>query len=145
MGFRGEALASIGGVAKVHAPVPAAGTRTHGAELRCDGGAFAPVRPWNGSPGTRVEVRHLFAQRPGAEEVPQGAIPTELGNTSARPSPASPWPTPTLHLTLRHNGKLVYEVPASGHDWWTGSPCSSGREVRDALLAVDGPPRPGRG
>ena len=53
MGFRGEALSSIGGVGKVTLQ-----SRPHdqpcGAELRCEDGAFAPVRPWNGSPGTRM-------------------------------------------------------------------------------------------
>src|SRR5204863_1059246 len=59
LGFRGEALASIGGVAQVtlQSRPP---ERPDGAELTCHGGELAPVRPWNGSPGTRIEVRHLF-------------------------------------------------------------------------------------
>ena len=59
LGFRGEGLASIGGVAQVtlqsrpgHLPC--------GALVHCHGGQLSPVRVWNGSPGTRVEVRHLF-------------------------------------------------------------------------------------
>src|SRR3954468_13961348 len=59
LGFRGEALASVGGVAQGRLQ-----SRTHdsesGAEVTCDGGDLSPVRPWNGSPGTRIEVRHLF-------------------------------------------------------------------------------------
>src|SRR5438309_6097653 len=58
LGFRGEAMASVGGVAKVTVQSRAAGA-ADGAELLCDGGALGPVRPWNGAPGTRVEVRHL--------------------------------------------------------------------------------------
>src|ERR1700749_4302715 len=63
MGFRGEALASIAGVGQVTLQ-----SRTHtsasGCEVRCDGGTLTPAKPWNGSPGTRIEVRHLFYNVP---------------------------------------------------------------------------------
>src|SRR5262249_27571324 len=63
MGFRGEALASISGVGKVTLQ-----SRTHdqtsGSEIYCDGGQLSAVKPWNGSPGTRIEVRHLFFNVP---------------------------------------------------------------------------------
>src|SRR5947207_8357903 len=63
LGFRGEALASIGGVAQVVLQSRAAGQDV-GAEIRCDGGQLSPVRPWNGAPGTRIEVKHLFFNTP---------------------------------------------------------------------------------
>src|SRR4051812_3803000 len=63
LGFRGEAMASIGGVAKITVQSRAAGQEV-GSEIHCDGGELGPVRPWNGSPGTRVEVRHLFFNVP---------------------------------------------------------------------------------
>src|SRR6516225_1960361 len=58
LGFRGEALAAIGGVAQVtlQSRPPDAPC---GAELTCHGGELSPVRAWNGSGGTRIEVRHL--------------------------------------------------------------------------------------
>src|SRR5947208_8186241 len=59
LGFRGEALASIGGVSQVTLQSRQPG-RPDGAELTCHGGELSAVRPWNGSPGTRIEVRHLF-------------------------------------------------------------------------------------
>src|SRR4051812_46123714 len=55
LGFRGEAMASIGGVAKVTVQSRAAGQEV-GCEVRCDGGELGEVRPWNGAFGTRVEV-----------------------------------------------------------------------------------------
>src|SRR5947199_3714703 len=63
LGFRGEALASIGGVAQV-ALQSRPPDQPAGAEITCHGGQLSAVRPWNGSPGTRLEVRHLFYNVP---------------------------------------------------------------------------------
>src|SRR5271166_5242178 len=52
-GFRGEALASIGGVAQVMLQARPA-DQPCGAQISCNGGDLAPVRAWNGSPGTRI-------------------------------------------------------------------------------------------
>src|SRR5207253_2294244 len=59
LGFRGEALASIGGVAHVRLQSRAKGHEV-GAEIECVGGELSPIKAWNGSHGTRIEVRHLF-------------------------------------------------------------------------------------
>jgi len=110
MGFRGEALASIGGVGRVVLQSRPRG-RSSGAEIRCDGGVLSPLRPWNGSPGTRVEVRHLFFNVPVRKKFLKG-VTTELGHvceTVTRLALANP----TVHLTLRHNGRLVYDIPAT--------------------------------
>jgi DNA mismatch repair protein MutL len=110
LGFRGEALASIGGVAQAmlqSRPVDQAS----GAEIACHGGRLSPLRPWNGSPGTRIEVRNLFFNTPVRRKFLRSTT-TELGHISevfTRLALAHP----TLHITLRHNGKAVYEVPAS--------------------------------
>jgi len=115
LGFRGEALASIGGVAQVglQSRPP---DETCGAEVACDGGVLGPVRPWNGSAGTRIEVRHLFFNTPVRRKFLRTTT-TEMGHISeaftrlalahARPDGAAP------HLTLRHNGKPVYDLPPS--------------------------------
>jgi DNA mismatch repair protein MutL len=115
LGFRGEALASVGGVAKVtlQSRPP---EEDCGAELTCAGGELTAVRPWNGSPGTRIEVRHLFFNTPVRRKFLR-ATSTEMGHVSeaftrlalahARPHGKA------LHLTLRHNNKPVYEVPAT--------------------------------
>src|SRR5688572_21176312 len=63
LGFRGEALASIGGVAQVTLQSRPAGLLA-GAEVCCNGGELGPVHAWNGSPGTRIEVKHLFYNTP---------------------------------------------------------------------------------
>jgi DNA mismatch repair protein MutL len=110
LGFRGEALASIGGVARVclQSRQP---DQLAGAEVSCHGSTLGPVRSWNGSSGTRIEVRHLFYNTPVRRKFLR-TIPTEMGHVCevfTRLALAQPG----LHLTLRHNGKDVYEVPAA--------------------------------
>src|SRR5579871_2878465 len=122
LGFRGEALASIGGVAQV-ALQSRPPDQTCGSQITCNGGSLGAVRPWNGSPGTRVEVRHLFYNTPVRRKFLRTPA-TEMGHVSealtrlalahARPGPDEPQrQRPALHLALRHNNKPVYEVPAS--------------------------------
>jgi DNA mismatch repair protein MutL len=119
LGFRGEALSSIGGVAQVllQSRPP---KQTCGAQITCHGGELSEVRPWNGAAGTRIEVRHLFYNTPVRRKFLR-TVSTEMGHVSeafTRLALASaPLRTAEggnrLHLTLRHNGKVVYEVPAS--------------------------------
>ncbi len=133
MGFRGEALSSIAGIGQITLQ-----SRTHtaasGCEVKCDGGALTEPRPWNGSPGTRLEVRHLFYNVPVRKKFLK-SVATELGHvceTVTRLALAHP----TLHITLRHNNRLVYDIPRSAGLldrialFFTG-------EVRDALYELD--------
>src|SRR5262245_42654778 len=80
LGFRGEALASIGSVARVtlQSRTPDA---TCGAEITCNGGAMGEARPWNGAPGTRIEVRHLFHNTPVRRKFLRTTA-TEMGQVS---------------------------------------------------------------
>jgi DNA mismatch repair protein MutL len=140
MGFRGEALASIGGVAKVLLQSRPPDQPT-GAELRCDGGELSAVRPWGGSPGTRVEVRHLFFNVPARKKFLK-SVATELGHVCESVTRLA-LANPGLHLTLRHNGKLIYEVPASA-GLADRIALFFGGEVRDRLYAIDSGPGPVR-
>jgi DNA mismatch repair protein MutL len=133
LGFRGEALASIGGVAQATLQ-----SRTHdadsGAEITCHGGTLSAVRAWNGAPGTRIEVRHLFYNTPVRRKFLR-TVSTEMGHiceTFARLALAQP----ALHLTLHHNGKQVYEVPAS-MPLLDRLGLFFGREVLDQLYRVE--------
>lgn len=133
MGFRGEALASIAGVGQVvlQSRPPQASS---GAELKCDGGVLSPVKPWNGSPGTRIEVKHLFYNVPVRKKFLK-SVATELGHvceTVTRIALANP----TLHLTLRHNGRLVYDIPATA-GLLDRIALFFTAEVRDALYEID--------
>jgi len=133
LGFRGEALASIGSIAKVllQSRPPDALT---GAEITCHGGQLSSVRPWNGSPGTRIEVRHLFYNVPVRRRFLRGPA-TEMNHLSevfVRLALSHL----RLHLTLRHNGKVVYEVPASA-GLLDRIGLFFGKEVREQLYAFE--------
>ncbi len=68
LGFRGEALPSIGSVARLtiatrHAGEPN-GENSHGWAITVDGGAKSDIKPAALSEGTRVEVKDLFYATP---------------------------------------------------------------------------------
>ncbi|MDA1220716.1 MAG: DNA mismatch repair endonuclease MutL [Planctomycetota bacterium] len=63
LGFRGEALASIGSIARVTIRSRRADA-DEGFEITCEGGAIGPVRPCGCPPGTVIEVRDVFFNTP---------------------------------------------------------------------------------
>jgi DNA mismatch repair protein MutL len=63
LGFRGEALASIGSVSRARI-VTRRPSELEGSELRCQGGELQPVMPAGSPPGTRVEIADLFFNTP---------------------------------------------------------------------------------
>ena len=110
LGFRGEALASLGSIAQVSLQSRPT-DQPSGAAITCHGGQLSAVLPWNGTPGTRIEVRHLFFNTPARRKFLKG-VTTEMGHVSevfTRLALAQLG----VHFTLRHNGKLLYDVPAS--------------------------------
>ncbi len=133
LGFRGEALASIAGVAQVTLQ-----SRPHdqpcGAEITCQGGQLSEARAWNGAPGTRIEVRHLFYNTPVRRKFLR-TTPTELGHICEMLTRLA-LSHPNLHLILRHNGKDVYEVPTSA-GLLDRLGLFFGAEVRDRLYSVE--------
>jgi len=63
LGFRGEALASIGAVAKARVQSMRR-DGSEGWEVRCDGGAETEPQPCGCPQGTRIEIRDLFFNVP---------------------------------------------------------------------------------
>src|SRR5207245_4862274 len=133
LGFRGEALASIGGVAQVTLQSRPADLAC-GAEITCNGGVLSPVRAWNGAAGTRIEVRHLFYNTPVRRKFLRTSA-TEMGHICEVATRLA-LSQPTLELTLRHNGKEVYQVPASA-GLLDRFKLFFGSDVRDQLYPVE--------
>ncbi len=110
LGFRGEALASIAAVSDLTIRSRTAQSDS-GGELRVRFGQVEPVRPCGTPPGTLVEVRDIFGNTPVRRKFLKSTA-TEFGHVTeqfARIAIAHP----RLHMVLRHNGKPVYDLPAT--------------------------------
>jgi len=81
LGFRGEALPSIGSVSrlKITSRVPGA---EHGWSISCDGGELGEVRPAAHPLGTRIEVHDLFFNTPARRKF-QRSERTETAHVDA--------------------------------------------------------------
>lgn len=140
LGFRGEALASIGNVARVRLQSRPRGSDL-GAEITCDGGRLGQVRSWNGSLGTRIEVCNLFFNTPVRRRFLRSTA-TEIGHIAeAVIRLALAWPD--LHVKLTHNNRLVYEIPRSA-GLMERIGLFFGNEVRSALLEIAAEAGPAR-
>jgi len=109
LGFRGEALPSIGSVAQLRVSSRAAGAE-QGAEIAVSGGAVAAVRPAAHPPGTTVEVRELFYNVPARRKFVKSDA-TELGHI-ARLVERLALSRFDVGLRLRHGGRVLLEAPA---------------------------------
>lgn len=114
MGFRGEALASIASVSRLSLESHPPGKEI-GGRIRSEGGQISEVEPWAGSPGTRVEVRHLFFNAPVRRRFlkSQGAEMAQLNEVFNRFAlaiaalPAEKRP----HLSYKSGKKTLHEIP----------------------------------
>jgi DNA mismatch repair protein MutL len=108
MGFRGEALASIGSVS--HARIL---SRTADGETACEifnrGGAISDPQAAAGNVGTVVEVRNLFFNVPARRKFIKGAA-TEFGHISEMLLRLA-LPYPHIAFKLLHQGRKSLDLP----------------------------------
>jgi DNA mismatch repair protein MutL len=140
LGFRGEALASIGGVAHVTLQSRSP-ERESGGEIHNRDGAFTPVLPWNGSPGTRIEVRNLFHNVPVRRKFLKMTA-TELNHVVEAVTRLA-LAHPLVDFVVRHHGKSVIEVPGTA-GLFDRLHLFFGREVADRLYQIDQSAGPAR-
>jgi len=109
LGFRGEALPSIGSVSRLRiASHPA--DAEHGAEISVDGGAVMPVRPAAHPRGTTIEVRDLFFNVPARRKFVRSDS-TEFGHI-ARLVERLALSRFDVAFRLRNGPRLVFDAPA---------------------------------
>ena len=132
MGFRGEALASIGAVS--HARILSRTSSSDSAyEIQNRGGAIGDAQAAAGNVGTTVEVRNLFFNTPARRRFIKGSA-TEFGHISETLLRIA-LAYPSIHFSLSHNGRASLDLPAaSDQDRWLSAWPDEFREQR---LAVD--------
>jgi len=102
LGFRGEALPSIGSVSRLRIATRR-DADPHGAELVVEGGRVGAITPSPHPPGTTVEVRDLFYNVPARRKFLR-AERTELGHIEEWLR-ALALARPDVELRVSHNGK----------------------------------------
>ena len=109
LGFRGEALPSIGSVARLRIASRLEGA-AQGAEISCEGGALGAVRPAAQPSGTTVEVRDLFYNVPARRKFVRSDA-TEL-NHIAGVVERLVLSRFDVGFRLRHGSRVLLDAPA---------------------------------
>ena len=110
LGFRGEALASIGSVSHARILSRTAGSEA-AYELQDRGGELSDVQAAAGNIGTTVEIRNLFFNTPARRKFIKGSS-TEFGHISEMVLRLA-LPHPKVAFRLFHNGRLALDLPAA--------------------------------
>jgi DNA mismatch repair protein MutL len=113
LGFRGEALPSIGSVSRLRVISRNPGSE-QAAEIQVDGGAVAPVRPAAHPPGTTIEVRDLFFNVPARRKFVRSDS-TELGHI-ARLIERLTLSRFDVTFRLRHGERVMLETHATARE-----------------------------
>ncbi len=112
LGFRGEALPSIGAVARLSIASRTATGEAH--EIKVDGGKVTGPAPTGfraaGQKGARVEIRELFYATPARLKFLKSARSEDLAIADIVKRQAMARPDVAFHLTL--DGRRVLDLPA---------------------------------
>ena len=108
MGFRGEALASIAEVSEFRIRSRQRDTLA-GIELEVHCGRYEQPNPCGCPCGTTIEIRELFSNTPVRRKFLKTKS-TEFGHITEQFTRIA-LANPRLHLILRHNNKVVFDLP----------------------------------
>jgi DNA mismatch repair protein MutL len=110
LGFRGEALPSIGAAARLAVTSRRAADESAHC-IRVEGGVVAEVVPAAGTPGTRVVVTDLFFATPARRAFLRSArVEADHAEAVIRRLALA---APGVAFRLEHEGKLVFDLPPS--------------------------------
>ncbi|MFQ5863074.1 MAG: DNA mismatch repair endonuclease MutL, partial [Candidatus Brocadiales bacterium] len=110
MGFRGEALASIGAVS-IAKMVSCAKGAHQGAEIEVRGGVRKRLKYVGAPEGTQVEVKELFHNVPARRKFLK-ATPAEMSHVSDVLTKLA-LSHPEVHFVFLHNGREVFNLPSA--------------------------------
>ncbi|KAA5541015.1 DNA mismatch repair endonuclease MutL [Roseiconus nitratireducens] len=133
LGFRGEALASIGSVSQMTIRSRTEADES-GSELVVRGGVIDPPSPCGCPVGTVMEVRNLFFNTPVRQRFLKTAQ-TEKGHiveAFTRIALANSH----IHFVLNNNGKPLYDLPVTQR-WSDRIAAFFGDEIAESLIRID--------
>jgi len=136
LGFRGEALPSIGAAARLEITSrprePGRDSAGHACSITVEGGVVGPVVPAAGPPGTRIVVRDLFFATPARRKFLKNPR-TEAEHAEAvvrRLAMAAPGTA----FRLENEGRVIFDLPAQERAARVAS--LLGAEAAGAMLPV---------
>ena len=132
LGFRGEALASIGSVSHLTIRTRTANSDS-GSELVVRGGVVEPPAPCGAPVGTVIEVKNLFFNTPVRHRFLKTAQ-TEKGHIVEAFTRLA-LGNPHIHFVLSHNGKVLHDLPVSTN-WRDRIHAFFGAEISQSLIAI---------
>lgn len=139
LGFRGEALPSIGSVARLSITSRARGA-TEAFTIRVEGGAVGEVMPAALTEGTLVEVRDLFYATPARLKFLKS--PRSELNYAVDIIERLAMAHPDIRFRLSHDGRTLRDFPALTQDWLSAAPARLEKVIGSGLAAnlavVDG-------
>ena len=133
LGFRGEALYTVGGVSRltVRSKPPDADV---GAEISVEGGSVGEVRPAGCPTGTVVEVDDLFYNTPARKKFLK-RVATEFDHVNTVVTSYA-LANPNVAVSLEHDGRETFATEGNG-DLRSAVLAVYGREVAEGMLDVD--------
>lgn len=134
MGFRGEALASIGSVARVRLVSRLRGAPS-ASEIEAVGGRLTEAKAAGAPEGTTLEVRDLFYNTPARQKFLR-TPKTELGHVMDMVTRIA-LPHEQIHFIVTNDGKPILNAPPTP-DRRGRLAAFFGRDIAGELLAVDG-------
>jgi DNA mismatch repair protein MutL len=134
LGFRGEALSTIGAVSRMTVRSKPRGGEGSGAELRLEGGEVTHVGPAGCPEGTTVEVEDLFYNTPARRKFLK-ADATEFDHVNTVVTQYA-LANPDVAVSLDHDDREVFATEGRG-DLQSAVLSVYGREVAEAMHRVE--------
>jgi DNA mismatch repair protein MutL len=137
LGFRGEALYTVGSVAEMTVTTRPRDAGDTGSRITVDHGDVGDVEPAGRPAGTTVEVAELFGETPARRKYLKRPA-TEFGHVN-RAVTRYALANPDVAVSLTHDGREVFATTGTG-DVRDAALAVYGREVAQSLREVDAEP-----
>ncbi|OYR56321.1 DNA mismatch repair endonuclease MutL [Halorubrum halodurans] len=138
LGFRGEALYTVGAVSRLTVRSRPSDAEA-GAEITVEGGDVGAVRPAGCPTGTTVEVEDLFYNTPARKKFLK-RVTTEFDHVNTVVTGYA-LANPEVAVSLEHDGRETFATEGNG-DLRSAVLAVYGREVAESMVAVDWEPDP---